>query len=562
MLDKAECFAVDGQISVAEAKELWEDVEKAGLADKDIKTLLHAIKVLKFTDKAASFLKPLLDNKKSISSYKQIDGQRLDHDLLDKAKNFARDGRISHAEAKLLWEDVQDGKGVCETGRQTLLYTLSKFRYTAKAALFLRPLIEAGKPHIVYKQIDGLRYDKELLEKALLYAKDGQVSFAEASNLWNSAKDGRKGITAVDRRTLSYSLNKLKYTEKAAAFMRQMLYGGNCADSGKPLTPNGHETTQSTKEKERVVIKWKFVRHSDSYSYPAYPVILPRKEHLFSLVLCHPMGCYSTFFLGPCGLVKDLLLGSRQIRDHCKILCPGARKIGWGKQWFPYRTNRGGTPRCHAEEVGVRDLQKAIKFVSSVVDGEVQQLGSPSRVFIGGYSQGGSMSLAVGLSLPYDLGLVISQRGMLMKQTMDLYNNAGARIHHASVDSQRHHLHRRPSDPLSCAKPRILMTAGLLDDVFLIDNQRAGESWLQKHGCIVDFKVLHTLDHYENSRDEHKLIRRACLVAFQRSNQVATSTKRASVDFKAKELERASPEFESSRKRHKHSPGAAVIGPH
>ena len=33
-----------------------------------------------------------------------------------------------------------------------------------------------------------------------------------------------------------------------------------------------------------------------------------RKEHRFSLVVCHPMGCYSTFFLGPEGLVKDLLV--------------------------------------------------------------------------------------------------------------------------------------------------------------------------------------------------------------------------------------------------------------
>ena len=31
---------------------------------------------------------------------------------------------------------------------------------------------------------------------------------------------------------------------------------------------------------------------------------------------------------------------------------------------------------------------------------------------------GGCISLAVGLALPYDLGLIVSQRGMLMKQTM------------------------------------------------------------------------------------------------------------------------------------------------
>ena len=65
-------------------------------------------------------------------------------------------------------------------------------------------------------------------------------------------------------------------------------------------------------------------------------------------MVCHPMGCYSTFFLGPEGLVKDLLVPgsiggfllqsvwggqgpwqvqSRLIRDYCKILCPGRSGI-------------------------------------------------------------------------------------------------------------------------------------------------------------------------------------------------------------------------------------------
>lgn len=74
-----------------------------------------------------------------------------------------------------------------------------------------------------------------------------------------------------------------------------------------------------------------------------------RKAHRFSLVVCHPMGCYSTFFLGPEGLVKDLLarhpvrgaselqVKSKQIRDYCKILCPGARHIDWGKWPVQFR---------------------------------------------------------------------------------------------------------------------------------------------------------------------------------------------------------------------------------
>ena len=91
------------------------------------------------------------------------------------------------------------------------------------------------------------------------------------------------------------------------------------------------------------------------------------------------------------------------------------------------------------------------------VSSEVSTLGAADRVLLGGYSQGltcctlhgcfqtfpscnlphfsifciilprswcserngtgGCISLAVGLALPFDIGLIISQRGMLMKQT-------------------------------------------------------------------------------------------------------------------------------------------------
>ncbi|CAK9098034.1 unnamed protein product, partial [Durusdinium trenchii] len=347
-------------------------------------------------------------------------------ELFLKAKKFASDGRISHSEAKELWADGH----LSPQELEVLRHITRTFHFTYKAMAWIQPLLHSPKKTSYYRQVHGQRYDRELLEMAERFVKDGQISYAEAHSLWQSSQDG-KGVTEVERKTLQYTLDHMKYTTKAAAFLRLKLDEGKVpkgvrksslaskegAKVKKLKKADSKEDAKRKKEaKQKVLIKWKWVKRPHS-GFPAFPVVMPRKSHRFSLVVCHPMGCYSTFFLGPEGLVKDLLAQSKTIRDYCKILCPGARHIEWGKQWFRYRSNRGGTRQCHAEIISTRDLQRAVDFVSGVVASEVTTLGAADRVLLGGYSQGGCISLAVGLALPYDLGLIISQRGMLMKQT-------------------------------------------------------------------------------------------------------------------------------------------------
>jgi len=471
--------------------------------------------------------------------------------LFKKAKAMAADGRVSHAEAKDLWADGH----LSSRDVEVLRHAMHTFRFTQKASAFLQPLLQSPRWTTYYRQVQGQRFDRELLDMAERYVGDGQISYAEACRLWQAAQDG-KGVTEVEKKTLQYTLARMKYTPKASAFLKQKLNGRQSGKSARPSKsaklaspsrPNkpsapvevkavasaesGPAKTAAAKaavpgkarkkEPSRVLVKWKWVKWPNS-RFPAFPVVMPRKEHRFSLVVCHPMGCYSTFFLGPEGLVKDLLVQSRLIRDYCKILCPGAQHIDWGKQWFRYRSNRGGTRRCHEEVISTRDLQKAVDFVSGVVGAEASQLEAADRVLLGGYSQGGCISLEVGLALPFDLGLVISQRGMLMKQTMDRHDAvAGSDV--SAGQPQRsppgaEKVTKRPCSSPS-AKPRVLMTAGVLDDVYLLANQEDGRNWLMKYGCEVDFHALQTLDHYENSHEEHALVRKAVLATFRRAKK-------------------------------------------
>eukprot|EP00928_Gymnodinium_smaydae_P013720 TRINITY_DN14984_c0_g2_i2.p1 TRINITY_DN14984_c0_g2~~TRINITY_DN14984_c0_g2_i2.p1 ORF type:complete len:624 (-),score=80.31 TRINITY_DN14984_c0_g2_i2:114-1889(-) len=73
-----------------------------------------------------------------------------------------------------------------------------------------------------YKTIDGVRYDRELLDLSFQLASDGQLSEKDAMTLLEKAKDGR-GLTEVEKRTLEYVLAHQKFTEKAREYMTSAL---------------------------------------------------------------------------------------------------------------------------------------------------------------------------------------------------------------------------------------------------------------------------------------------------------------------------------------------------
>merc|ERR1719206_460656 len=137
----------------------------------------------------------VLGNDKQPSYYKVIDGQKYDRELLEMAEAFAKDGQVGYPEAKALWESAQDGKGVTEIEKKTLAYTMKEFKYSEKAANFMKTVLEAGKYTSYYQVIDGQKYDRELLEMAKDFAKDGQISDPDAQKLWDAAQDSSKGIT-------------------------------------------------------------------------------------------------------------------------------------------------------------------------------------------------------------------------------------------------------------------------------------------------------------------------------------------------------------------------------
>lgn len=69
-----------------------------------------------------------------------------------------------------------------------------------------------------YKQIDGVKYERELLdlaEKHTTGVGEGKLSKDEVKDLFASAKDG-SGVTDIEMATLRYIRSHFEFTDAAA----------------------------------------------------------------------------------------------------------------------------------------------------------------------------------------------------------------------------------------------------------------------------------------------------------------------------------------------------------
>lgn len=80
---------------------------------------------------------------------------------------------------------------------------------------------------MAYKTIDGVKYEKELLELADKHTTgrgESQISKDEAMDLINSAKDGVE-VTETEMATLKYIRANYKFTDAAAALFDEQVAG-------------------------------------------------------------------------------------------------------------------------------------------------------------------------------------------------------------------------------------------------------------------------------------------------------------------------------------------------
>lgn len=73
---------------------------------------------------------------------------------------------------------------------------------------------------MAYQTIDGVQYEKELLDLAIKYTTgkgEGKLSKDEVNELFKSSADGQ-GVTDTERKTLAYIRKTYPITDAAAAY--------------------------------------------------------------------------------------------------------------------------------------------------------------------------------------------------------------------------------------------------------------------------------------------------------------------------------------------------------
>jgi polyhydroxyalkanoate synthesis regulator phasin len=137
-----------GVISDAEAHKLWESaLDGPGVTHNEFATLEHILSNYKFTDKARAYLENLVLQKASGTSfYKCINKIRYDRSCLDLADHLVKDGKLDVADAKQIWDDVEDGGRVTVVEQRTVSYILDQYTVTEGARKFLEKKLAALKP--------------------------------------------------------------------------------------------------------------------------------------------------------------------------------------------------------------------------------------------------------------------------------------------------------------------------------------------------------------------------------------------------------------------------------
>eukprot|EP00434_Breviolum_minutum_P015142 symbB.v1.2.013354.t1/scaffold942.1/size149982/5 len=241
--------------------DLW-DKAKDGtrVTEVEKQTLRWVAENLDLTEKGRAFLQQQLNDG---SYYTSIGRNKYSRALLEKAQSFSEKS-ISQQQAVDLWDMALDGERLGDCERRTLRYILQNLTATTGAKKFLMAKLDpavtpdesqrevksksSGKlstsransqilspecpakraktgDESLYRVIDGVKYDRVLLEKAEGAAarNSGLMNLGDVAALWDDASsDG--SVNPLEKETLSYVLAHFTVSTKASKYLESKLH--------------------------------------------------------------------------------------------------------------------------------------------------------------------------------------------------------------------------------------------------------------------------------------------------------------------------------------------------
>jgi predicted esterase len=119
---------------------------------------------------------------------------------------------------------------------------------------------------------------------------------------------------------------------------------------------------------------------------------------------------------GDCTFDDEDKAAVQKLRNHMRVVdAVGMNTCSIGKAWYNYDYTAGSWP--DAPPIA-HELEEAVANVFALIEHERSIVGSYDRIAIAGMSQGADLALEVGIRFPHRLGMVMSERGMLLQSRM------------------------------------------------------------------------------------------------------------------------------------------------
>jgi len=247
LLDMANKFMDDDQISFAEALQLWDAaVDGPGITECEKDTLQHILEKMKCTEKASHFLQRKLKNvKRGVAYYTYIDGEKYNKLLLEMAQAYGQNSPMDRSGAAALAESAKDGPEFTQCEQKTLEYILNTCNLNEDARSLLRNAV-APKTRVpsFYVEINNVKYDRFLLNLSDKLSYHGEISLTDAKGLWDKVWNGR-GITECEKRTIEYILRVHSCTPRARNFLHRMLLKADVLADEETPPPVSADPAQS-----------------------------------------------------------------------------------------------------------------------------------------------------------------------------------------------------------------------------------------------------------------------------------------------------------------------------
>jgi len=196
------------------------------------------------------------------------------------------------------------------------------------------------------------------------------------------------------------------------------------------------------------------------------------------LILLGPWNGSTGFF--DSWLLEDFHKWEPSAKEEYRILDCVGQKIGVD-EWNPYPYNSWYEYEDWASETPVMtDVALAVAFVHSLIEKEAADFPDYSHVVLAGFSQGANLAMEAALQFHSPLGLVFSQRGIILAA--------------------------RKEDETPVSITPYLLTAGEEDHTYTEDIVKENCRWLENMGAPAYMKTISGLDHYRESKKECKLM--------------------------------------------------------